>query len=254
MSEPSWGLTVHAGSRLGRRRANQDRVAHGGRTLAVADGVGGGRHGDVAAQVALGAVLVESACLEARDEVVGAAELSRIVSVANQHVVGLAEKVGRGAETTVSLVHVSRALDGRLVAGVAWVGDSPVFLATTDAVEQLTLPHVTPVDGSIAGGAQRLVRTLGSSQATPSICLVDLRGWSRLVLATDGLLEIPLARRTGIIGDRTLSAGECVAALLGAADESGGRDNTAVGVLEVQLLESGIDRSALTSVLGPAPS
>jgi len=245
------GLNIRTGSRLGRRNVNQDRVFFSGRMVAVADGVGGGERGDVAAQVALGSVMLDSAAWgDAESPAATGAALVGLAAGAHARVVEVGRRYG-ACESTLSMVHVAPAPTGEgsaragSVASVVWVGDSPVFLSVAGTTRQVTTPHAQ----QSPTGRTSLTRALGARSAIPQSQQLLLEGAARIVVATDGLLAVPAPLLLRLIGDIDASAAHCLERLLEAADQSGARDNVSIGVVDIVEAHDD-DTSSWTSALG----
>ena len=134
-------LRSAAGSDVGRRRPlNQDSAVTSPRLLAVADGMGGHAHGEVASAVAVGALATLDAKLAGTD-LAGAdllGSLARAVTEAADRLTAMAREDSalRGSGTTV----VALLFDGARV-GILHVGDSRAYVVRDRALQRLTRDH-----------------------------------------------------------------------------------------------------------------
>lgn len=229
-------LRAAAGSDIGRRRsANQDAACASSRLLAVADGMGGHAHGEVASAIAV-LRLVEidrelaGADLDGLDlaDRLGAAVhdiADRLTAAAAQ------DSALQGTGTTL----VALLVDGTRIGG-AHVGDSRVYLLRDGELRRLTRDHTlvqTLVDEGRISEAEAaehprrsvLVRTLQEgTPAEPDLFHVEGRPGDRYLLCSDGV--------TAVLDDAAVHAalgeGEPAAAverLISLANEGGGPDN-----------------------------
>ncbi|MDQ1689242.1 MAG: family protein phosphatase, partial [Frankiaceae bacterium] len=134
-------LRSAAGSDVGRRRPmNQDSAVITSRLLAVADGMGGHAHGEVASTVAVEALLELDQSLTGVDlsGIDLLAALGGAVDAAAARLTALAQQDPelRGTGTTV----VAFLVDGTRI-GVAHIGDSRAYLLRDDALQRLTHDH-----------------------------------------------------------------------------------------------------------------
>src|ERR671916_370028 len=121
-------LRSAAGSDVGRRRSlNQDSAVTSPRLLAVADGMGGHAHGEVASSVAVGALAALDEKLAGTDlsgaDLLGS--LARAVTEAANRLTEMAREDSalRGTGTTV----VALLFDGSRI-GILHVGDSRAYV------------------------------------------------------------------------------------------------------------------------------
>ena len=230
-------LRSAVGSDVGRRRSmNQDSAATTSRLLAVADGMGGHAHGEVASTVAVAALLdldtrLSSADLDKADLL---AELGATIGEAAERLTELAKENPdlRGTGTTV----VALLVNGLRI-GVVHIGDSRAYLLRDGELSRLTRDH-TMVQAMVDEGrlseeeAARhprrswLIRTLQEDTAAdPDLFLLEGRPGDRYLICSDGVtavLDDPQIR------DVLSSASEPSAAvdrLIELANEGGGPDN-----------------------------
>jgi serine/threonine protein phosphatase PrpC len=239
-------VQVKSGTDVGLKRAqNEDSCAfwipedpvdcHRGVLLVVADGMGGTRAGEVASQLAVGAVV------RSYRESTGEApleDLVRSLEIANRVVyeqsLAQPDLRGMGTTCTAAVIH-----DGR--AHLAHVGDSRAYLVRDGGILQLTRDHslvaqlvenrhLTPEQARVDPRRNLVTRSMGVAASV----VIDaerieepLRDGDTMLLCTDGL--------HGLVEDGELAALASDADLEGAcgrmialANERGGHDNITV--------------------------
>lgn len=191
------------------RRRNEDAYLCALPTLAVADGVGGGKAGHLASWLAVGA-LVGGGGGDPVDELLRAFEEANSAI----RVLGGAEAYA-GAATTLTAL--------RFVPGGAWIahlGDSRAYRVRAGRLEHLTTDHSLVAElrrsGAInAEQARRhplrsvITRCLGMGQdARPDLLRVELEPSDTVVLCSDGLVETVSDEQTvsSMVTGPTLSA------------------------------------------------
>lgn len=231
--------TLHSavGSDVGRRRpTNQDSATVTPRLLAVADGMGGHAHGEVASAVAIGALLDLDSRLSGADlervDLLG--ELGITIGDAVARLTSLAQQNPdlRGTGTTV----VAFLVNGLRI-GVAHIGDSRAYMLRDGELHRLTRDHtlvqamvdegrLSEAEAAVHPRRSWLVRTLQEDTAAdPDLFLFDARVGDRYLICSDGV--------TAVLDDseihEVLSAEEdpdsAVARLIELANEGGGPDN-----------------------------
>lgn len=229
-------LRSAAGSDIGRRRAvNQDSACTSPRLLAVADGMGGHAHGEVASAIAV-ATLAEmdhrfaEADLSTVDLLT---ELKRAVHEASRRLTAAAAEDAelRGSGTTVVALFV----DGSRI-GLAHIGDSRVYLLRDGELRQLTHDHTlvqTLVDEGRITAEEAvdhprrsvLMRTLQESTAPePDLFEIEGRTGDRYLLCSDGVTAVlDQAAVSRMMADGTPD--QVVERLITAANDGGGPDN-----------------------------
>jgi serine/threonine protein phosphatase PrpC len=230
-------LRSAAGSDVGRRRSmNQDSAATSSRLLAVADGMGGHAHGEVASAVAIAALLDLDARLRDVDlgDVDLLAVLGEAIADAAARLTELSEQNPelRGTGTTV----VAFLVDGARI-GVAHIGDSRAYLLRDGELHRLTRDHtlvqslldegrISPEEAATHPRRSWLIRTLQEgTPAEPDLFPLEGRVGDRYLVCSDGV--------TAVLDDahiREVLAGlaepaDVVAQLIALANEGGGPDN-----------------------------
>ncbi|MEA2313872.1 MAG: family protein phosphatase [Solirubrobacteraceae bacterium] len=225
------------------RRANEDSLLARSPLFVVADGMGGAQAGEVASRIAVEAFttgLAGSAHPEA--------ELAEIARAANLRIHERshtnAEQAGMG--TTLTAVYV-----GEQEVAIAHVGDSRAYCLRDGELLRLTDDHslvdelmrqgrLTPEEAVEHPQRSVITRALGPESTVE----VDTRSLSAragdvyllcsdgltTMLAEDQILELLLAN------PQLHDAGE---ALIGAANEAGGRDNITVVLLRLEDVRAG---------------
>lgn len=183
---------------------NEDR-AHAGTVLfALADGMGGHRAGDVAAETALAAVRMAEAALS--DHVCTAEELRAVIEAANDDVRERARRdqlEGMGTTLTTLAIHGD-------AADVAWAGDTRAYRLRGDDLQQLTSDHsavrrlvdqgvLDPEDVDDDPRRNMITRAVGiRDDARPDVTSLHVRPADRLLICSDGV--------TDVLDDATIAA------------------------------------------------
>ncbi|MGI8664944.1 MAG: Stp1/IreP family PP2C-type Ser/Thr phosphatase [Jatrophihabitans sp.] len=223
------------------RQVNEDACFGSERLFAVADGMGGHAAGDVASQLAIAAI--EQLAGQPEIEV---ADLLATVQLANAQILRAAAEQpaygGMGTTLTgLAVVQVS----GREHWAVFNVGDSRVYRYAEATLRQLTVDHSAVQElvdaGQLTDSQARhhprrnvVTRSLGSDPAPlADVELYEPVLGDRLLLCSDGLtnelLDAEIAQVLQVLTDPA----EVVAELVRRANQSGGRDNTTVVVVDV---------------------
>ncbi|GII82894.1 hypothetical protein Ssi03_08840 [Sphaerisporangium siamense] len=222
-----------------RRQRNEDSVYAGPRLLAVADGMGGHSHGEVASATVIATLSVLDGDPPGSD-VLGA--LGTTIAEADRRLRDMADRdpklTGMGTTLTAML------WDGRRFA-LAHIGDSRGYMLRDGYLYQITRDH-TLVQSLVDDGQMTaeqaaahprrslLMRALGGSGSVePDLSMREAYAGDRYLICSDGL--------SGVVGaaalHETLSAGGDlgVAAqrLIDLAKEGGGPDNISCVVAEV---------------------
>jgi protein phosphatase len=204
--------------------------------LAVADGVGGERGGEVASAEAIRSL--ESAF----DAAVPGTDPSRLlasaVAAANTAILRLAQTDRRYRRMATTLV---AAIVRERVMWLANIGDSRAYVIDADSITQLTRDHslvaegveagsLSPDDARTSGARNIITRSVGS---TPGV-EADLFGPTQLLLeqtlllCSDGLSDAvdDILIQDVVLHERRLD--QAARALVAAANENGGPDNVSV--------------------------
>jgi protein phosphatase len=220
------------------RSGNEDAAYAGPHLVAVADGMGGHAHGEVASR----AVISVIARLD--DDVPGSDLLSSLQGAVDEAQAHLADMVAanpdlRGMGTTLTAVLVS---EGRL--GLVHVGDSRGYLLRDGQLAQITHDHtyvqelvdlgeITPEEASAHPRRSLILRALdGINPVEADLRLREARVGDRYLLCSDGLSSVVTAS--------TLAEALATPDRQGAADRlvelalrAGGPDNITVAVVDV---------------------
>lgn len=256
-------LRSAAGSDVGRRRPmNQDSAAFSPRLLAVADGMGGHAHGEVASSVAIAALLDLDARLQGAD-LAGmdlAAALGEAVDDAANRLTALAKDDPelRGTGTTV----VALLVDGTRI-GVAHIGDSRAYLLRDGELERLTRDHTLVqalVDEgriSLEEAAEHprrswLVRTLQeATPADPDLFPLDGRAGDRYLICSDGLTAVLDDPEIQEVLAAVADPAAAVDRLIELANAGGGPDNITCVVADLVEGEAADDPPVVVGAASP---
>jgi protein phosphatase len=245
------------------RDHNEDAAFVGPSCMLVADGVGGGAAGEVAAATT---AYVVSATALARPEDDPATVLTDAVSTAQQQVArgGQLRPERAGMATTLTAL----ATDGHRFA-LAHIGDSRGYLFRAGTLTRITRDH-TYVQDLVDDGSLTeqevpahpwrnvVLRSVNGTHSSADVTVLDLRPGDRVLLASDGLTDFVDERRlAGLLARK--SDDDAVQALVAAALGAGGRDNITCVLGTVvegpRLLGDGVRLGALTdldNVVDPA--
>ncbi len=244
----SGGLDVGCATDVGRvREANEDSLlaiqpGDGGWLVAVADGMGGHKAGEVASALAVDSL--KSIVAGASGAAPASAEelLTRAVELANRTIWEAAsddvEKEGMG--TTLVCAMVSRGGD----VSIANVGDSRAYAVSGGSAELVTIDH-TWVNQQVLGGQMSerearvspyrnlLTRSLGS---TPRVQVDLFKGMKlapgdALVLVSDGVTSYLDAKDVARFLRQSRNAQEAAETLVNEAVSRGGSDNATAVVV-----------------------
>ncbi|MBE1589100.1 Stp1/IreP family PP2C-type Ser/Thr phosphatase [Nonomuraea angiospora] len=240
------------------REGNEDSAYASGRLLAVADGMGGHAHGEVASSVAIAAM----ASLEEAQQ--GGDLLNAIEAAVRDANRKLHEMVGRdpslkgmGTTLTAMLWH------GTQVA-LVHVGDSRAYLLRRGELYQITHDHtlvqqlvddgrITPEEAATHPQRSILLRALdGSGEVDPDLTLREAQIGDRYLLCSDGL--------SGVVSAETLHATltniddpeEVVRQLIDLANRGGGPDNITCVLADVLEITDGQQVPTEAAIVGAA--
>jgi protein phosphatase len=254
---------------------NEDAYVFEPPLFAIADGMGGARAGEVAAEIAA------TALKEARKEVIDETSLEAIIVDANRRVwersIADPETAGMGTTMTVAFVdqHAERVVLGH-------VGDSRAYRLRADELEQVTTDHslvaelvesgvLTPEEAERHPQRSAITRAVGTDRAIEvDVFSVAAEPADVVLLCSDGLTD--MLSEDEIAASIVGAAREPVAAanaLVAAANARGGEDNITVVLFElvegepdVETDGVGADATGLTppaddagsDSMGPTPS
>jgi len=230
-------LQVGAATDIGQvRDHNEDGylVDHDVGLIAVADGMGGHRGGEVASATALEALRVAF---------VAGAPIDEAVDVANDavHEQSIADPNLRGMGTTLTAGSFDD--EGHLVLG--HVGDSRAYLARDGELERVTTDHslveeliqageLTPDEAERDPRRSMITRALGlEPSVVVDIIELDLRDGDRLLLCSDGLTTMVGEDDIASLLAEEPDAATAADRLVDAANAAGGVDNITVVVIDV---------------------
>ncbi|MEA5359399.1 protein phosphatase 2C domain-containing protein [Amycolatopsis sp., V23-08] len=245
MTHDRYVLRYAAGSDVGRRRRiNEDSLYASARLLAVADGIGGQPHGEVASATAVDVLRELDVDLRRVDltTIDLTATLAGVVKSIGERLTEVAaqEPTTEGMGTTLTTL----LFDGVTFAA-AHVGDSRGYLLRDGGLRRLTRDHTLVQalveDGRVAAEdaashprrslLMRALQTTGSSD--PDIWTFKAKPGDRYLLCSDGLSG-PVTEQT--LRD-TLESGtdpaELVPELIRLANEGGGPDNITCVIADV---------------------
>lgn len=242
-----WGTATHAG---GRRSHNEDSLLAVPPVFAVADGMGGHAHGDVASRTVVEALreLAGQAVPVRPEDVVAAlqAAAEEIRGVTAQERIDPGT-TGRGpvAGTTVAGAVLTEE-DGEAYWLVLNVGDSRVYRFHRGRLEQVSVDHSVVqelVDAGALSAAEAaehpqrhvITRAVGTGELPEvDFWMLRPRPGGRLLMCTDGLVgELAEDEIAGVLrrrADPQITASELVAR----AVRGGAEDNVTVVVVDVE--------------------
>jgi serine/threonine protein phosphatase PrpC len=225
------------------RAGNEDAAFTSKSVVAVADGMGGHAAGEVASNIAITTLAVESERFthnemdsESADDLF-ATSIEVIDAVIAEYSIERPELAGMG--TTLSALFLR---DGAVA--TLHVGDSRIYRLRGNAFEQITVDHTviqelldqgSITEADIATHPQRSVLTqvlMGDGRNQPSLSIHPVKNEDRFLLCSDGL--------TGVLSDKEIKAiikgkarGAAVDALVDAAYINGAPDNVTVIVADI---------------------
>ncbi|SED80421.1 protein phosphatase [Amycolatopsis tolypomycina] len=245
MTHDRYVLRYAAGSDVGkRRRVNEDAVYASSRLLAVADGIGGQPHGEVASATAVDVLRELEVDLRRLDltNVDLVATLAGVVKSidARLHEVASQEPTTEGMGTTLTAL----LFDGTEFAA-AHIGDSRGYLLRDGGLRRLTRDHTLVQalveDGRVAAEdaeshprrslLMKALQTAGSGD--PDIWTFKAKPGDRYLLCSDGLSgPVPEAKLRDVL-DTGAEPAEVIPELIRLANEAGGPDNITCVVADV---------------------
>ncbi|HEY8486137.1 MAG TPA: protein phosphatase 2C domain-containing protein [Limnochordales bacterium] len=223
-----------ASGRGAARERNEDACAADQGFLAVADGMGGHRAGEVAAALALACVRQPLPARRAAREAVRELFDQAHRTIQEQ---ALLHADRRGMGTTLTALWV---VDGRAVVG--HVGDSRAYLVRQGVAHQLTQDHSVAAELVRNGTLTQeeawhhphrhvLTRSLGGPEpVTVDVVEVALQPGDRLVLCTDGVSAVVRDGELAQVVQSCTSAQQAACSLVELARARGSRDDMTVAV------------------------
>ena len=222
------------------REANEDALLLMGEqaVYVVADGMGGHAGGEIASQLAIGAIAAafsrdSRATCVLSNVPPRAAELVQGLAAANEAIRSAAAKDPRLSDMGTTIVAARFCPNkGRLYIG--HVGDSRCFRLRNGSLEQMTRDHTLAelgVKGRRGRYLSRAVGTNGIMEADMSI--VAPRPGDVYLLCTDGLTKMVLPEAIQEVLASEPDPGRAASALVARAIAEGGRDNVTVLVVRV---------------------
>jgi protein phosphatase len=220
-------------SDVGRQRStNEDAFFESPRVLAVADGMGGARAGEVAARIA-----VESVAETAKDGEPAEQELAGAAHEANRRIYELAQEDHQlaGMGTTLTAVAV-----GDHDVAVGHVGDSRVYRFRDEELERLTDDHslveemvrqgkLSPEEAEHHPQRSIITRALGPEpEVEVDRMTVPARDDDVFLICSDGLTSMVSEEKMAQVMRARSSLDQVAEVLVNVANEAGGRDNITV--------------------------
>ena len=238
------------------RKVNQDLPLEAPNLYAVADGMGGHVGGEVAARVAVDALLQVFSREPTK------AGLEDAFSKANRAVWQESQDHSelRGMGTTLTAMALVGDDDGRDTVALANVGDSRAYLYSEGNLVQITADHslaeermrhgeITEEEAAVHPQRHILTRALGiSSEVETDMWELQLRPGDRILLCSDGLSNELSNEDMADVLATVPDPGEAAHQLLQVANEHGGSDNITVIVVDVLVGEATIDESVITPI------
>lgn len=231
-----WAGTTDVGLR---RAHNEDSLVTQPPVFAIADGMGGHSHGDIASRV----VVERLGELGGRDRV-EPADVVEALREATADIARLAGDGDAGTGTTVTGCAFAEH-DGEPYFAIFNVGDSRTYAMLGERLTRITVDHSVVQELVDAGllaedeaeshpEANVVTRAVGfNSDPVPDYFLLPIMPRLRLLVCSDGLTkelhDVDIER---ILGEHEEPLAACEA-LVDAALDSGGRDNVTVVVVDV---------------------
>jgi serine/threonine protein phosphatase PrpC len=233
-------LRAAAASDLGLVRTNnEDSVFAGARLLVVADGMGGLPAGELASDLAIGAMLVLEEQPERgdpRERMLAAFEAANELILAAVE----AEPANEGMGTTLTAL----LLAGDRGLGLLHAGDSRCYLLRDGELRQVTRDDtfvqalvdegvLTPQEARRHPRRSLITRALQGFPVTPTCELLTPRGGDRYLLCSDGLSDYVEDGPIGNVLASCVDPGECVDRLVKLTLSAGAPDNVSVVVADI---------------------
>ncbi len=238
------------------RRVNQDLPLESSNLFAVADGMGGHVGGEVAAQVAVEALLQ----VFSREPTKAGLEVA--FSKANQAVWQESQEHAelRGMGTTLTAAALVGDDQGRDTLALANVGDSRAYLFSDHRLVQVTADHslaeermrhgeISEEEAAVHPQRHILTRALGiSTDVETDMWELQLRSGDRILLCSDGLSnELTNEEMAEVLANEP-DPDAAAHQLVDLANDHGGADNITVIVVDVLVGEATSDASVITPI------
>jgi PPM family protein phosphatase len=209
--------------------------------FAVCDGMGGAAAGEVASRIAVDTVVERLCQMNSHEDRLK--EMEDAIDAANQLVHARSEKESalHGMGTTLVALSIC---NGHAL--IAHVGDSRCYLYRQGELiretkdhslvdEQVRLGQLTQDQADRSPLRNVITRAIGTQRSvSPEMLEMDLEKGDVLLLCSDGLTrEVPDERIAGMLGEEGDLESLCER-LVGAAIESGGRDNVTCVVVRTE--------------------
>ncbi|MGB8644844.1 MAG: protein phosphatase 2C domain-containing protein [Anaerolineae bacterium] len=193
--------------------------------LAVADGMGGHLHGELASQSAINTVFAHLARSLMQEEEIDPRkyqpEVIEAVSLANRRIRELGPSGENSPGTTLTLALV---VSRRMI--VANVGDSRTFLYRGGQLRQVSVDH--------SAGRSQLTRDLGHDEHVKvDIFDVPLEPGDRIMLCSDGLWSMLSESDLTEVLQTCADPQAACATLVAHANQAGGDDNITVVIADI---------------------
>jgi PPM family protein phosphatase len=238
------------------RHHNEDRSLGRPPVIAVADGMGGAKAGEVAAQLAVEEVarLAEPVALGDVRDAVGRANAA-IRRMARED----PDKSGMGTTFTAAMLE-----DGRL--DVVHVGDSRAYLWRDGRLRQLTEDHsvvaelvrrgsISPEDAEHHPHRNVITRALGAEPEVVADTFSEyLRDGDVVLLCSDGLSSYVAEPDIAAALEDAVTLADAARALVECANRAGGTDNVTVVLARVGVIGDGQSGSTAEVPLIDAPA
>jgi serine/threonine protein phosphatase PrpC len=240
------------------RKVNQDLPLEAANLFAVADGMGGHVGGEVAARVAIDALLSTFTREPTTDGLLSAfSEANRSVWQESQDQSEL-----HGMGTTLTAMALVGGADGRDMIALANVGDSRAYVFSEGRITQVTADHslaeermrqgeMTEEEAAVHPQRHILTRALGvSPDVEADMWELKLRAGDRIVLCSDGLSNELSLEELGQVLAAEPDPGDAARRLVEEANARGGSDNITVVVVDVLVGEEGGGAESVVKPIG----
>ena len=240
------------------RKVNQDLPLEAANLFAVADGMGGHVGGEVAARVAIDALLSTFTREPTTDG------LLSVFSEANRSVWQESQDQSElhGMGTTLTAMALVGGADGRDMIALANVGDSRAYVFSEGRITQVTADHslaeermrqgeMTEEEAAVHPQRHILTRALGvSPDVEADMWELQLRAGDRIVLCSDGLSNELSLEELGQVLAAEPDPGDAARRLVEEANARGGSDNITVVVVDVLVGEEGGGAESVVKPIG----